>query len=252
MREIPFFDQIINYQKTDSTFIRAKNLILSKDVQGNFLCIAETQTVGKGRNDKYWFSPIGGLWMTAGFYNLPLKSSLTLYLAISIVNALIKLYPEIADNVYIKWPNDLILKNKKLGGILTSAYPNLKYILSGIGLNTNNREFPSELNNIAISLSEYVRKLIDNELLLYEIFNNFAEGLPDYLDNELGKLKQLFNERFSYLKNKKVHIQTKFEELHGVAKGINDKGALILLLENGTFLPVYSGSVTKIDDITII
>ncbi len=248
MKEIPFFDQRLDYKKISSTFSEARKLILNREVQGNFLLVTETQTAGKGRNTNHWFSPGGGLWFTAGFYNLPLRSSLTLYLAICITQSINELFPETTGELAVKWPNDLMLQNKKLGGILTSAFPDLKYIISGIGLNTNNREFPPELQNIAVSLAYYTGREIDNEDLLSKIFEKFAEGLPDYLDNELLNLKPLYDRDFSYLKDKKVILQTDYEEFIGRVKGINQKGALILQLENGSFQPFYSGSITWIED----
>jgi len=247
MKEIPFFDQRLDYKRIGSTFAEARKLILNREVQGNFLVVAETQSSGKGRKEKEWFSPQGGLWLTAGFYNLPLKSSFTIYLAISIAEVVNQLFPETAGSLLIKWPNDLMLQDRKVGGILTTAYPDLKYIISGIGLNTNNREFPPELKNIADSLARFTGKEIDNELLLGRIFDKISEGLPDYLDNELLKLKPLYESEYSYLKDKKILLNTDFEEFAGRVKGINQKGALILQLENGSYQPLYSGSITHIE-----
>ncbi len=248
MKEIPFFDQILSFKKIDSTFTRARNLIVNREVQGNFLLVAEMQTHGKGRNDNQWFSPREGLWFTAGFFNLPLRSSITIYLALCIVEAISTLYRETNDELAIKWPNDIMLKDKKLGGILTSAYPDLKYILSGVGLNTNNTELPPQLDNKTASLTLFLNKKIDNQELLVQIFESFAQGLPDYLEHELEHYKNLYNEKLSFLKNKRIVLKTEYEELSGLAKGINNQGALILQLENGSFLPIYSGSITHLSD----
>ena len=248
MKEIPFFDQILTYKKIDSTFTRARQLIVNKVVRGNFLLVAETQSTGKGRKENRWFSPPGGLWFTAGFFNLPLKSSLTIYMAITIVQAINKLYPDTTAHLTIKWPNDLFLNGQKIGGILTSAFPDLNYILSGTGLNTNNKEFPEELREHSASLSIFLQREIDNEELLLEIFQSFLAGLPDYLENELENLKTIFNSKYSYLTDKKIVLQTEFDELTGLVKGINREGALILLLKNGSYLPIYSGTVTGIGD----
>jgi BirA family biotin operon repressor/biotin-[acetyl-CoA-carboxylase] ligase len=246
MKDISFFDQTIRYKTIDSTFDKARQLIINKQVRGNFLLLAEKQIMGKGRNHNKWFSPQGGLWFTAGFYNLPVRSSLTIYLALSIAKALGNLYPDIRTKLSIKWPNDIMLASKKMGGILTSAYPDLNYIISGIGLNTNNNTFPDNLAPQAVSLSSALNSAVDNDTLLGEIFDCFATGLPDYLDNELENLKPLFDEQYSFLKDKRVVLQTEFELYKGSVKGINKKGALILQLADGAIQPFYSGSITEI------
>lgn len=246
MKEIAFFDQIIIYASIESSFTKAKQLILNREVKGNFLIIAGKQSNGKGRGENQWFSPEGGLWFTAGFYNLPLKSSLTLYLALCVVQALEKLYEETKGRVFIKWPNDIMLEGKKLGGILTAAYPDLKYILAGIGLNTNIGDFPPELHDKAVSLSHVTKDPVDNEELLHLIFDYFSDGLYDFLENELQNLKTLYNDRYSFLKNKEITLNTEFEEFNGLVKGINNKGALILQLANGSLQPLYSGRVKDI------
>ncbi len=248
MKEIPFFDQILTFKAVDSTFTRAKQLVINKEVHGNFLLIADRQLRGKGRKANNWFSPQGGLWFTAGFYNLPIRSSLTIYLAVSAVQAINELYQKTTGKLFIKWPNDIILNDKKLGGILTSAYPDLKYILSGTGLNTNNTGFPPELEAKAVSLSSITGCKIDNEALLQKIFRFFSDGLPDYLDNELQNIKPLYDDKYSFLKNKTIVLQTEFEQFQGLVRGINNKGALVLQLANGSIQPLYSGTVKEIID----
>ena len=246
MIEIPFFDRVIHYKKIDSTFSKAKQLVMDREVRGNFLLIADSQTSGKGRGDNSWYSPSGGIWLTAGLYNLPLMSSITLFLALCIARSIEREHPKTSGLVSIKWPNDIYIGEKKVGGILTVSYPGLKYILSGVGLNSNNREFPPELQDQATSISSVTGSEIDSELLIRSIFDLFAENLPDFLENELKNFRSLFETRYSFLTNKKIIIDTEFEEYVGQVRGINNKGALILELQSGILQPLYSGSVKKI------
>ncbi|MCB5230358.1 MAG: biotin--[acetyl-CoA-carboxylase] ligase [Candidatus Cloacimonas sp.] len=245
MSDIPFFDQVIRFNSLQSTHTQARKLIFSREVKGNFLVIANSQSSGAGRKDSPWHSPAGGLWFTAGFYNLPLRSSLTIYLAVIITKAFETLYPELSGKIKIKWPNDLYINDKKFCGILTTSFPDQQYIISGIGLNTNVTEFPEHLKERATSLSLALYKELDNNLVLNTIFDIFAQELPDYLENELTNQLSYYKNN-SYLYGREIILGTEFEKYTGLVKGINRRGALLLQLDNESIQPFYSGSILEI------
>lgn len=245
MNELTFFDEVIKYHSINSTNAEAKKLILSKQVQGNFLLIADRQSSGVGRSENKWYSPEGGLYCTVGFFNLPLKSSLTIYIAIKIVKALIDIYPQLKDEIKIKWPNDIYLADKKICGILTSAFPAQQYIITGIGLNTNIDNFPPELSNKATSLYLRLNNPVDHDFLLSTTFDFLAQDLPDFLINELSNHLAFYREH-SFLHGRRIKLNTEFEVFAGLVKGITTKGALLMELDNGLIQPFYSCSVIEI------
>ena len=143
------FDQIIHYPNLNSTMVKARELIRYREVSGNFLVIADKQRSGTGRQNNRWFSPKGGLWFTAAFYRLNFRSSITLFVGITILKFLQKTAPDHFKDLKLKWPNDIFLKDHKVGGILMQYQENTRYHLLGIGLNNKNNDFPEDLEDVS-------------------------------------------------------------------------------------------------------
>ena len=138
--------------------------------------ISDTQTGGRGRFDRKWFSPPGGIWMTIILQpDLKMQdlSNMTLLTASAITETLFKNYK---ISVNIKWPNDIYCSGKKLCGILAeSEKVNDKiYLVIGIGINVNN-DFPGgkDENLNAVSLKEITARQINRNLFITEILNEF-------------------------------------------------------------------------------
>jgi BirA family biotin operon repressor/biotin-[acetyl-CoA-carboxylase] ligase len=238
----PLFDEIYSFDKIESTNSKAKKLIKTGEARGNFLVISHIQSGGIGRNRNLWFSPDGGIWMTAALYGLTVSSSFSIFTGICIHKAITELFPEIKSKLKIKWPNDIYLNNKKLCGILSSNLQAEKYHLLGIGLNSNVCEIPLELNDIAISLRKELNHNIDNKVLVTKIFDNFASYLPDFIEGELDV--KYYNEH-SLLKGRIIELDTDFDKFTGIAKGINKSGALLIELKPGMIQPFYAGTVVS-------
>ncbi len=236
------FDENYFFKKINSTTTRAQKLIKDNMATGNFLVVADEQIGGLGRSKNSWNSPLGGLWMTAGLYGLVVESNLTLFTGITIHKALCKLYPELTDKFSIKWPNDIFLGEKKLGGILVNNLPNRKYHLLGIGINTNVLEFLDEVDENATSLQLELEHEVSNKDVASAIFDIFADELPDFMEKGLDYT--YFNQH-ALLTNRQVKLDTDFASYSGLYKGINRKGAMLMELKPGMIQPFYAGSVTK-------
>lgn len=181
---------IIYFKKIDSTNNYALNIIEEykknkskkdfKKINGS-LIISETQTKGRGRLDRNWFSPEGGLWFTILLVsNLDLKDlkNITLISALSVAEAL-ETYPKI--RIKIKWPNDLYYKELKIGGILveTESIKNKNFLVCGFGLNVNFTKKVSIPDSImATSLKDILGKEMNREKILCIILRK----LEDYYD----------------------------------------------------------------------
>ncbi|MBM3708196.1 MAG: biotin--[acetyl-CoA-carboxylase] ligase [Actinobacteria bacterium] len=199
---------IIYFEEIDSTNDYAAKLIKDKktvntasDINGTVI-ISETQTKGKGRFDKIWISPQGGLW-----FSIILKpqiesndlSKITLVGAASIVEVLINEYFEgmQCKDLNIKWPNDIYYKDKKLAGILAESEKiNDKfYLILGIGLNVNcsiKNNSSGNMENIkAISLKDILETQIDRNFLLLKILSAFEKNYIYFISTR--DFKTIFN-----------------------------------------------------------
>ncbi|MDP8232646.1 MAG: biotin--[acetyl-CoA-carboxylase] ligase, partial [Candidatus Zophobacter franzmannii] len=195
------FDEIYSFGKVVNTMNTAQKMIQNGDVNGNFLILATEQTNGKGRKSNQWLSPKGGLWSTMALYGLPLDSSLTIFTGVIIHKAITDLYPKLTDRLKIKWPNDLMIDDKKVCGILTLHLGHKNYFLVGVGIDTNITEFPPEIADIATSLQVVCGVEINHETLLEKLFEIFADELPEFIESRLKNYLEYYKQH-CFLKGK--------------------------------------------------
>ena len=162
----------MHFDTIDSTNTKAKELARLGESEGTVI-ISEEQTLGRGRLGRKWISPKHkGIWMSLILrpeINPAYVSRITLIGAAAVNRAI----GEMGISTYIKWPNDIILGNKKICGILTEMSGELdkiNYIVMGIGVNvnTNVQNFPEEINHIATSIRAQYGKEIDRKELVGE------------------------------------------------------------------------------------
>jgi len=241
-----FFDEVFYSESLPSSNKKAETLVKSNSELGNFLVFSKTQTGSYGRKKTSWYAPEGGIWMTAAFYNLPLKSGLTIFTGICIHKAIEEYFSQnlfmdnVPDNLKIKWPNDLYWQDKKICGILTTYLENWKYHIVGIGLNTNNIDFPPDLQDISTALKTITGHEINNLILMEKIFDQISKELPVFIEDTIDI--DYYN-NYSYLINKTVILDTDFDKFKGEVIGINKFGALLLKMNSGMIQPFYSGTV---------
>lgn len=243
-----FIGRNIHYfQSLSSTNIKAKEIALNEP-EGTVI-IAEEQTKGKGRLGRDWASPKGkGIWMSIILKpNLePTEvAKLTLIGAAAIHQGL----KDISVDSYIKWPNDIIIANKKVCGILTEMSCELNiinYCIMGIGINVNLEveDFPKELENKATSLKILTGKKINRKLLLGNILNHFEKlYIPFREEGDISKSIEISRAN-SLLIGKDIRIIRGNNEKKGKALDIDNRGQLIVELENGNIEEIFSGEVS--------
>lgn len=213
-----FFKTIIKVHEIESAMDFAKKLF--ENVKPPFIVVADIQKKGRGQYKKEWESPYGGLWFTEVLeINTPL--GLSTYISIPIMRTL-KRY---VQDVKIKWPNDILVENKKIAGILIEIKGNIAFI--GIGINVEN-EIPDELKEIAISLKEKVclsKNSIFNEIIKEQ------ENLNDvFLKIGFKGFKEEYEKNLIFI-NKEVTIKNE-TTINGVVKGVTEDGELILKNKN--------------------
>ncbi|MGB9678398.1 MAG: biotin--[acetyl-CoA-carboxylase] ligase [Thermoanaerobacteraceae bacterium] len=235
----------IHYDIINSTNTFAKE-IASKSPDGT-LVIAEEQTSGRGRLGRSWVSPKGcGIWMSIilkPHLNPQNALQITQVAALAIQKAIVNITNL---NAKIKWPNDIIINNKKVCGILTemnSEIDKINYIIAGIGINVNCTNFPEEIKNIATSLSLEKKHNIDRKKILIEILNLFENYYMAFLDKGFTSIKNLIVDN-SLTIGKDVKIIYNNKELKGKAIGIDDNGYLIIKTASEEIIPVISSEVS--------
>lgn len=169
------------FEKVSSTQEIAKNL---KRARPWTVILAKEQTGGYGRKGNFWYSPKGGLYFSlilprAKIEDLQILTFLSAFCVAKVVFEKLKIKP------FIKFPNDLYLSGKKIGGLLMenkiSGRGNVLFSVLGIGLNTNIKNFPSELKEKATSLFLELGKTVSNQEMLKEILKEIKNAFMPYL-----------------------------------------------------------------------
>ena len=237
------------YESVGSTNIVAYELAEKNHPEGTIV-ISDEQTKGKGRLGRNWFSP-----SRKGVYlSLILRPDImpnevpeiTLVAAVSAIKAIRKFS---GLEALIKWPNDILISDRKTGGILTelkAETDKVNFVILGMGINVNT---PKRLiPDGGTSMKEESKSKSDFSRI------EFTRILINILDEEYGKFrngkfKNILDELKSYSCTLGRHVSIATgsgEKIKGKAIDINEKGALIIKLDDGTKRSFLSGDVTLV------
>jgi len=236
------------YDEIESTNIEAKTLANSGAPEGTVV-IAEVQTAGRGRLGRRWTSPAGkGLLFSALLRpELPMSDAhmLTLVAACAAAEAI----ESLADvAVSIKWPNDLFIGDRKVGGILLEVageQDEVDWIIVGMGVNVNTEysELPVPLRRTATSLKMVTGVEVDRSELLARLLmaldTHYRHGLCDGFESAVSGFRTR-----DYLLDRTVSVQTRDGAVVGQATGIDERGALLVQLPHRALRTFHSGDVT--------
>ncbi|OAB46883.1 bifunctional biotin--[acetyl-CoA-carboxylase] synthetase/biotin operon repressor [Paenibacillus antarcticus] len=210
--------------------------------------IAEEQTGGKGRLGRKWFSPYGkGIWMSLVLrpqQPLEFTSQLTLLTGVAVCRAIRK---RTGLDVGIKWPNDILMNQRKVCGILLESTVEdkvVRYCIAGIGISVNidREEYPEDLRDIATSLKAESGATVDRSLLIAAILEEFETLYQLYAQEGFLPIASLW-EALSVTINQEVVFNTTQGLREGLAVGLDPSGALLVDTGMGNIVPVISGDV---------
>lgn len=201
------------------------------DLRSGDTCIAEYQQAGRGRRGRQWFSPFGANLYMSMYWRLEqgpaAAMGLSLVVGIVIAEAL---QSAGAKDVRVKWPNDLYLNDRKLAGILvelSGKTGDVAHIVIGAGINLMMRNVDDNVvNQQWISLQE-AGITIDRNALTVALINKMREALTLFETEGLAP----FIDRWASLDNfinRPVKLVIGEREIHGVARGIDSRGGLLL------------------------
>lgn len=203
--------------------------------------VAGAQTGGRGSRGRGWQSPPGGLWLSA-LFRPRVGAGVELFglrIGLAVADALEALAPGVA--VRIKWPNDLMVGDRKLGGILCEARwqgESLAWVVGGVGINVAN-PVPGSLGGMATTLTEWMPEATP-ELIEPEVtarLRALAAGSERLEPAELADFR-----RRDWLYGRRLRAPAS-----GTAAGISDEGALLVRTDGGTTVAVRAGTV-QLDD----
>ncbi|MDD2834678.1 MAG: biotin--[acetyl-CoA-carboxylase] ligase [Methanothrix sp.] len=213
------------YDKVSST--NAAALALVSSYPNGTVILAETQTDGRGRLSRPWASPPGGIWMSLVLKPImPLNHVCQINMAVSVAlcRALFSLY---GLNAGIKWPNDLLIRDLKICGILMEVgaqVDRLDHAVVGLGLNANNdlSQFPAEWRSTSLAVE--LGHDIDRCDLICRILEEIEVAYENMGSNEI--LKEWRSRSLTL--NRQVRITSAAGDLVGQAVDLAEDGALIL------------------------
>ena len=239
-----FYSGIEYFESLDSTNTYLKS---NSQKQEGHIVISNRQQAGRGRSGRSFFSPQeSGIYMSVllkpkeSVLNLLKLTSLT---AVAVNSAIRELYP--VDS-RIKWVNDILIRNRKVCGILIEASlemntADIEYLVVGIGVNVHSREFPAELEQIAGSLEDYSDIILPRNELIIRILRNFERIYHD-LNNPEHMQEYV---RQSAVINQKIRYTVNNESSIGTVVDIDENGFLHIM-DNDEIKIISSGEIEMI------
>jgi BirA family biotin operon repressor/biotin-[acetyl-CoA-carboxylase] ligase len=233
------------YKEVSSTNTLAKFLSMN-DAEDGTVIISEKQTKAKGRSGKSWESPLGGVWLSiiikpiVDYTKLPL---ITLATGVAVAKTL-----EIigVENPEIKWPNDIMIHDKKVCGILTEAvakFNTIENVIIGVGIDANLdiSQFPIELQSGTTTLKDELGREGNENLLIKIFLEEFEKIIVQFKDEKYEDILKEWRKR-SYSIGKIVEVRQPFSNSYDAyVLGIAKEGALVVEKIDGTLEKVISG-----------
>ncbi len=240
---------IVSFRRASSTNDIAL-ILASQGCPEGIVVVADSQTAGRGRFGRRWHAA-PGLGLLFSVILRPelapsVSSTLAFLGALATARAIRELY---GLPVSLKWPNDVVLEGKKLGGILAETTGDagaIRHAVVGVGVNVNmrQRDFPRELRSGATSLALATGKRVARAPLLRRILEELDRRYT--LVRKAKSTAPLVEEwrRVAPHTGRIVRVRQKDRIQEGTVAGIDDDGALLLRLPSGTAVRMTSGDVT--------
>jgi BirA family biotin operon repressor/biotin-[acetyl-CoA-carboxylase] ligase len=241
--------QILRFDSLPSTNLEAARRAAEGAPEG--LCIvANEQTAGRGRLERRWVSPKdAGLYFSVvlrpqlELSNWPL---LTLLAAVAVQDVL---FAACALETDIKWPNDILVNNKKLCGMLaeTVETPLGRAVVVGIGINLKDNSLPSELKIVATSVEAATGRSPDREVVLQKLVQTLASGYLKLQEPDgPAAIVREWCGRSSYCQGKRIRVTVANESFIGTTRGLESDGALRVETDEGDIKTITAGDVTEV------
>lgn len=226
----------------------------SRGEPDGLVIVADHQTKGRGRRENRWESPPGRNLM----FSIVLRPTEPIeqwtriphLIGLAVARGIESAIPGI-PKIELKWPNDLMFLDRKLGGILVESRlshdSSGSFCVVGVGLNVNIRpaEFPDEVREIAASLFEHTDLVLSRSILLAHILAEWIAVYPGAISNFLPAIEAI--ESRSFLSGQTIEVHTGSEILTGLARSIGPDGELLVQTSEKTVEIRSAERVRRVD-----
>ena len=242
---------LLSFDSLDSTNEEAKRLAKGGGHHGAVIW-AKHQSEGKGRMGRSWVSSDGNLFVSVLLQpdkTLAEISQLSFVAAVAVMEALEALLPP-GNRLQCKWPNDILLNDRKLGGILLESFqtPESKkaWIVAGIGINVDSHpprtEFP------ATCLKEAGVELISAKIILSRFIHHFIDCYNIWNTKGFAPIRKKWSAS-AWGMEQRLCARLPDGNIEGICQGIDEKGSLLLKLDNGKKHQVHAGDVFPVEEV---
>ena len=239
--------EVVFLEETGSTNTEAR-VLAEKGYEHGTLVVAGHQTGGKGRRGRNWHSPQGSSIAMSLILKPKLEAEYASMLTLIQAMAVAKAIEEVCGlKAQIKWPNDILVNEKKVCGILTEMnleMMEISSIIIGTGINVNQDSFPEEISEIATSLKIEKKRTQSRVDLIEHICELFEEYFEKFMETkDLSCIMEEYNQCL-ISRGRKIRVLDPKEEFNGEALGINAVGELLVKKEDDCVVNVYAGEVS--------
>lgn len=243
-----FGKHIYHFFKVDSTNRVALELGYAGDPEGAVV-LAEEQTEGRGRSGRAWHSErAAGIYVTLLLRPRLAPVQAPLLTMMAGLSARAAIQAQTGLEVDLKWPNDLLIGGKKVGGILTEMHAEpgqIRFVIVGVGINVNQEKFAGELGAIATSLRAETGRPQARLELLVRLLREFESDYNRFLAEGAGSVIERFTALSSYARGKRVQVTNGKDSFAGVTAGLGPEGLLLVKRDSGQVVTVIAGDVAE-------
>jgi BirA family biotin operon repressor/biotin-[acetyl-CoA-carboxylase] ligase len=242
---------LLVFDELDSTNSTAKELALAGAEEGTVV-LARTQNQGRGRFDRIWQSPEGGIYLS--FILRPkVSAEKTSLLPFVAALALTKTIDSYGLHATIKWPNDVRVNGKKIAGILLESEVighSSNYVVVGIGMNLNIdiTHFSTDIQPKSTSMNHELGNPVDYHEFLRIFFIQFGSFYKLFVEQQYDRIIDEWKTYTDTL-GKTIRVETSTETLQGIASDIDQSGFLLLRTEQGEIKKIMSGDCLYFDEL---
>jgi len=234
--------RVVSYfPSIDSTMPEAARLAAAGCGPGTIV-VADEQTAGQGRYGRYWHSePDSGLYVSIVLRPALSSASLpVLMLALGLATAeAIARSTDLACD--LRWPNDVLIQEKKVAGILVQLQD--RFVIAGIGVNVNHSAFPPDLADIATSLRLASGKMQSREGVLVALLPAVESFCRMLVDGGKDAILKMFYRASSYAQGRRVVVEAVDGVIEGTTAGLDPSGFLLIQQDDGTKRLIVAGGV---------
>ena len=238
--------KIYSYKETASTNDVAYDLAMAGEKEGSIV-IAESQSAGRGRMGRKWASPKS----KGAYFSVILRPNIlpkevpgiTLFSALSVAKTIRE---TLSLDAFIKWPNDVLINNQKICGVLTemnAETDKINFVIIGIGININTKK--EDLPKGATSIMEELGRELSRVEAVRGVFKNMDKYYKLFKSGDIGEIIKEYKE-FSNFLGTRVQVAYHDAKIEGYAIDVDSDGALILRMDSGLNERILAGDVTML------